>query len=72
MQMKIIFWRTLYALPDVRGQWVKKQIAYCIQTELCVEEFVPGHSVTDGMAWQWAETLVEIRGTLADIRGTTK
>ena len=24
------------------------------------------------MAWQWAETLMEIRGTLADIRGTTK
>ena len=24
------------------------------------------------MAWQWAETLVEIRGTLVDIRGTTK
>ena len=24
------------------------------------------------MAWQWAETLVEIRGILADIRGTTK
>ena len=24
------------------------------------------------MAWQWAETLVEIRVTLADIRGTTK
>ena len=24
------------------------------------------------MAWQWAETLVDIRGTLADIRGTTK
>ena len=24
------------------------------------------------MAWQWAETLEEIRGTLADIRGTTK
>ena len=24
------------------------------------------------MAWQWAQTLVEIRGTLADIRGTTK
>ena len=24
------------------------------------------------IAWQWAETLVEIRGTLADIRGTTK
>ena len=23
------------------------------------------------MAWQWAETLVEIRGTLVDIRGTT-
>ena len=24
------------------------------------------------MAWQWAETLVEIMGTLVDIRGTTK
>ena len=24
------------------------------------------------MAWQWAETLVEIGVTLADIRGTTK
>ena len=24
------------------------------------------------MAWQWAETLVEIRETLVDIRGTTK
>ena len=24
------------------------------------------------MAWQWAETLVEIRGSLADISGTTK
>ena len=24
------------------------------------------------MAWQWAETLVEIRGILADIRGTPK
>ena len=24
------------------------------------------------MAWQWTETLVELRGTLADIRGTTK
>ena len=24
------------------------------------------------MAWQWTETLVEIRVTLADIRGTTK
>ena len=24
------------------------------------------------MAWQWAETLVETMGTLADIRGTTK
>ena len=24
------------------------------------------------IAWEWAETLVEIRGTLAGIRGTTK
>ena len=27
---------------------------------------------TKRMAWQWAETLGEIRGTLADIRGTAK
>ena len=26
----------------------------------------------DRMAWKWAQTLVEIRGTLVDIRGTTK
>ena len=28
--------------------------------------------VMNRMAWQWADTLVEIRVTLADIRGTTK
>ena len=31
-----------------------------------------GHMTFNRMAWQWAETLVEIRGTLADIRGTAK
>ena len=31
----------------------------------------PG-TYTNRMAWQWAETLVEIRGTLVEIRGTTK
>ena len=29
-------------------------------------------SIINRMAWQWAETLVEIRVTLADIRRTTK
>ena len=29
-------------------------------------------SICKKMAWQWAETLVEIRGTVADIWGTTK
>ena len=29
-------------------------------------------NATNRMAWQWAETLVEIRGTRADIRGTPK
>ena len=29
-------------------------------------------SSANRMAWQWAETLVEIRETLVDIRGTTK
>ena len=33
---------------------------------------ITGDSADNRMAWQWAETLVEIRGTLADIRGTTK
>ena len=28
--------------------------------------------LSNRMAWQWAETLMEIRGTLADITGTTK
>ena len=27
---------------------------------------------TNRMAWQWADSLVEIRGVLVDIRGTTK
>ena len=31
-----------------------------------------GYLTGNRMAWQWAETLVEIRGTLAGIRGTTK
>ena len=30
------------------------------------------HDTFNWMAWQWAETLVEIRRSLADIRGTTK
>ena len=33
---------------------------------------LPNRQPDNWMAWQWAETLVEIRGTLADIRGTTK
>ena len=32
----------------------------------------PVMAIYNRMAWQWAETLVEIRGNLADIRGTTK
>ena len=32
----------------------------------------PERDSPNRMAWQWAETLVEIRVTLADIRGTTK
>ena len=31
-----------------------------------------GMMMDNRMAWQWTETLVEIRETLADIRGTTK
>ena len=33
---------------------------------------VKPHEKSNRMAWQWAETRVEIRGTLEDIRGTTK
>ena len=29
-------------------------------------------SIYNRMAWQWAETLVEIRETVSDIWGTTK
>ena len=34
--------------------------------------FIQRTCMLNRMAWQWTETLVEIRVTLADIRGTTK
>ena len=40
-----------------------------VDTDLCRHMASLGHN---RMAWQWAETLVDIRGTLVDIRGTTK
>ena len=36
-------------------------------------EYSPhSHAAIIRMAWQWAETPVEIRGNIADIKGTTK
>ena len=35
-------------------------------------DYYRNHYHFNRMAWQWAETLVEIRVNLADIRGTTK
>ena len=43
-----------------------------ILTDASIEMNLAGIVASNRMAWQWAETLVEIRGTLADIRGTTK
>ena len=48
------------------------QIGYKVSCELQVTHGGQHKIATNRMAWQWAETLVEIRGTLADIRGTTK
>ena len=56
---------------------------YNFQTHLwkICDEYELNYKTTNGhtrkinrnrMAWQWAQTLVEIRGTLADIGGTTK
>ena len=42
-------------------------------SEIYEEEFRGINRKLENMiAWQWAETLVEIRGTLVDIRGTNK
>ena len=43
-----------------------------IQWHSSEDNFTIDTSDINRMAWQWAETLVEIRGSLADIRGTTK
>ena len=41
-------------------------------TSLVKEATAVNPAACNWMAWQWAETLVEIRGTLADIRVTAK
>ena len=52
---------------DLSRKW---KDPYCIVGKLLSVYFE--YIKDNRMAWQWAETLVEIRGTLADIRGTTK
>ena len=41
----------------------------CLGSEFYFDEKI---TQVNRMAWQWTETLVKIRGTLADIRGTNK
>ena len=53
------YWNTFYWMKSLDFEKIK-----------ITSEFTPLRP--NRMAWQWAETLVEIRGTLADIRGTTK
>ena len=48
-----------------------------VQNKLCCQKLEAELKIIcvefrNRMAWQWAETLVETRETLADIRGTTK
>ena len=48
----------------VENKWCCQKLEAEIKI-ICVE-------FRNKMAWQWAETLVETREALADIRGTTK
>ena len=49
---------------------VYRRTSYCDYVKMAAGNLPTGSH--NRMAWQWAETLVEIRETLADIRGTTK
>ena len=66
-------------------KWYKKHKITHKSVEIIGAIIREGDGITEGklcrgveakfnnrMAWQWAETLVEIRRTLVDIRGTTK
>ena len=54
-------------------RWNQRQPEKLIKlTELYNAEAGTNTTPHNRVAWQWVETLVEIMGTLADIRGTTK
>ena len=58
-------------------QLTKKQLVKRTENNFSVNFFEKKRSFfyytgCNRMAWQWVETVVEIRGTLADIRGNTK
>ena len=55
--------------------YMERSVQIChISITIYANSFVQDCGISTGnrIAWQWSETLVEIRGTLADIRGTTK
>ena len=74
MSIPIVFFRDDYENGyrwDIN--WEEKWITFVSQLGTLLKQTHMGfHVAANRMAWQWAETLVEIRGTLADIRGTTK
>ena len=58
--------------PTNFDEWLHNMLSYlCNDFSLTLSQSWLTISIKR-MVWQWAETLVEIRGTLADIRGTTK
>ena len=67
---------TVNSTIDHKGQKAFKNIVWHLVAITWTTKLAPYHLgmvlQLNRMAWQWAETPVEIRGTLSDIRGTTK
>ena len=62
----------LWMVSTEQGLHQKEMLILWCSLFLSTHEYVFVETYNNMMAWQWAETLVDIRGTLADIRGTTK
>ena len=86
MYTKVITFQTLWCYAQIKNSHGpifylrmskilgnKRDVTYVISSRIGQDFAQPYIECRPNrMAWQWAETLVEIRGTLADIRGTTK
>ena len=72
-----IVWRALYSLTNSEDCFGLYASFIFLYSHMCGFIYIcmlacSQTLVVKRMAWQLAEILMEIRGTLADIRGTTK